>query len=144
MLFRSNHASATLGPSARQETLLGIGALYANDDDMHNLLTTTTTYVNPELAALYRIAAPDINGFAEAKLDPFGRRHGLLGQASILTLYAHTTSTSPTLRGKFVREALLCQTVDPPPSGVAPIIPEPDENARTMRDRLSVHLTDSA
>lgn len=138
------HASPTLGPSAHQETLRTIGQIYATDADMHTLLTTTTTFVNPELAALYRIAAPDLHDFAEVQLDPSDRRHGLLGQASILMLYAHTTSTSPTLRGKFVREALLCQTVAPPPAGVAPIIPEPDENAHTMRDRLSVHLTDPA
>ncbi len=42
-------------------------------------------------------------------------RAGFLTQISFLTLYAHPARSSPTLRGKGLRERLLCQVIPPPP-----------------------------
>lgn len=138
------HTSATLGPAARQETLLNLERIYTEDEDFRALLTSTTTYVNPELAALYRVPAPDLENFAEVELSEEGGRRGFLGQASFLMLYAHSTSTSATLRGKFVSQILLCQTVEPPPPGLNSTIPEADATSPTLRQRLANHLTDPA
>ncbi|MEM6990444.1 MAG: DUF1588 domain-containing protein, partial [Myxococcota bacterium] len=52
---------------------------------------------------------------------------------------AHVTTTSPTLRGKFIRETVLCQTIPPPPPDVVTDLP-PGGGA-TMRERLSEHAT---
>ena len=49
---------------------------------------------------------------------PDGRRRGLLGQASILTLTSHANRTSPVLRGKWVMEVLLGTPPPPPPPDV--------------------------
>jgi hypothetical protein len=71
--------------------------------------------------------------------DAGSPRAGLLGQISILALYAHPVATSPTLRGKFIRERLLCDPVPHPPVGVNTAIPEPSPDALTLRSRLLAH-----
>ena len=53
-----------------------------------------------------------------------------------------TRSVRRHLRGQFVREALLCQYIPPPPSDVDTSIPEPSASARTLRERVAVHLED--
>ena len=86
--------------------------------------------------------APAREGFAPTTLDDAGGRRGLLGQTSFLALNSHPVSTSATLRGQFVREVLLCQYIAPPPSDVDTSIPEPSASARTLRERVAVHLED--
>jgi hypothetical protein len=135
--------SDTLGPSAREETLLGFERLVFDDDaDLRDLLTTRTAYVNRELAALYDIRAPAREGFAAAELPEDGPRLGLLGQASFLTGQSHPVSSSATLRGLFIREVLLCQIMPGPPAGVDTSIPPVTERARTLRERVASHLSD--
>ena len=137
------HASAELGPAAREETLRVVEDLvFDNPTDFRDLLTTQTTFVDPRLAALYRVPAPDPAGFGEVTLDASDGRRGLLGQASFLMLNAHATRTSATLRGLFVRKTLLCQTILPPPADVDTSIPEADSTSPTLRERLQTHLED--
>lgn len=135
--------SAELGPAARQETMMGIEyVVFDLDADVRDLLTTRRTFLDRRLAALYDVRAPAREGFAETTLPADELRRGLLGQAAILALNAHSTSTSATIRGKFVREVMLCGVIPPPPSGVDTSIPEPTEVARTLRERVAVHLED--
>jgi len=111
--------------------------------DIRDLLTTRQTYVNEELAALYGIEAPVPGGFGEAFLLDEEQRGGLLGRAALLSIYAHATVNSPTLRGRFVRARLMCQDVPPPPEGVVTELPEPPEGVvMTLRDRLAIHRED--
>jgi hypothetical protein len=134
--------SPTLGAAAREETLLGAEHLvFTEDDDFRKLLTTRTTFVDRELAALYQVAAPELEGFAQVELPAREARRGLFGQVSFLALNSHSTSTSATLRGLAIREALLCDPPPPPPSGVDTSIPESDADKPTLRDRVESHLT---
>lgn len=135
------YMSPELGPSAREETLLGIDWLvFEEDADLRSLLTTTRTFLDRTLAMIYAVPAPARDGFGEAWLPEDGPRRGLLGQVSFLALQAHAVSTSATKRGIFVREVLLCETVPPPPADVNTSLPEPDANAATLRERIAVHL----
>jgi hypothetical protein len=68
-----------------------------------------------------------------------GPRRGLLGQVGVLAQNAHPTATSPTRRGAFIRERLLCDRVPAPPANVNTAIPEPSPDARTLRERLLAH-----
>lgn len=139
------HASPDLGPSAREETLnLLTWLIIEQDGDFRDLLTTQETFVDTRLAALYDIPAPSMTGFSRTTLPYDGRRRGLLGHASLLTLHAHSGASSPTLRGHFVRHVLLCQEIPPPPGDVDTTIPEPDADALTMRDRLASHRENPA
>ena len=67
-------------------------------------------------------------------------RVGLLTQVSFLALHSHPGRSSPTLRGKALRELLLCQPVPSPPANVDfSALENPDPNIKTQRDRLEVH-----
>lgn len=135
------HFDETLGPSAREETLAGVERLVVDErGDYREVMTSRRTVVDGKLASVYNVRAPAREGFAEVMLPADGSRVGLLGQVSVLALQSHPVSTSATLRGKFVRKVLLCQTIPDPPAGVDTSIPEPSGMAPTLRDRIEEHL----
>lgn len=135
------HMDETVGPAAREETLLGLEALvFHADADVRDFLTTRTSYLDRKLAAIYGVAAPAREGFGRVEYPVEGPRRGFLGQASFLALQAHSTSTSVTKRGLFVREVLLCQELPDPPANVDTSIPDTSAETPTMRDRVAVHL----
>lgn len=136
------HMSPEVGPSAREETLLGVEAVVFDDEDWRTFYTTRRTFLDPVLASLYNVQAPVRDGFGETTLPEDGLRAGFLGQASFLALQAHPTASSATLRGKFIREVLLCQTIPTPPADVDTSIPEADASSPTLRQRIATHLTD--
>lgn len=132
---------ADLAASMRTETLKLIEDLvWDRDADFSELFDANYTFVDARLADLYGVTAP-ASGFARVELPPHGKRAGLLGQASFLTLLSHAVTTSPTLRGKFIRETLLCQAIPAPPPNVNTTLPVDGEGqpARTMRERLREH-----
>lgn len=137
------HMSEHVGPSARQETLaLAEWLAFDEDADYRDFYTTTTTFLDTKLAAIYAVPAPSVSGSARTELPEDGGRRGFLGQVSFLALQAHPTSTSPTLRGMFVREVLLCTPLALPPANVDTSIPASSADEPTMRDRLEVHVSD--
>ena len=134
--------SSDVAPAAREETLRDFDHLvFDAEEDFRNILTTKTTFVNPKLASMYQIEAPRADGFAMVQLPDSSPRRGLLGQISILSLYAHPTSSSATLRGKFVRNMLLCEEIPPPPVNVNTALPEVSPDARTLREREAAHMS---
>lgn len=135
--------SPDVGPAAREETLRGFEHLaFELDGDYRDIFLTHTTFVNPKLASMYAIPAPTDEGFAEVTLPEDSPRVGLLGHISILALNAHARSTSSTLRGKFVRQQLVCDPIPPPPVNVNTGLPDPSPAARTLRERMAQHMTD--
>lgn len=135
--------SPELGPAAREETLrLFEHFVFELDSDLRDVMTTRQTFVNAKLASMYMIPSPADEGFNLVEFPADSPRVGLLGHASILALHSHPRSTSSTLRGKFIRESLLCDTVPPPPADVNTGLPEASETARTLRERMQPHLTD--
>lgn len=137
------HASPELGPSAKEETLLGLEAVILDEDtDFRDLFVTQRTFVDRRLAALYEIPAPAEDGFGEVTLPEDGGRRGLLGQGSFLLMQSHAVASSATKRGKFVRTTILCQEIPAPPADVDTSIPEPDATSPTLRDRIKTHLED--
>ena len=134
-----------LGPDAAEETLLTLEHIvFDAESDFRDVMTTRETFVNRRLAAIYDVPAPVPEGFGFVTLPRDGYRVGLLGHASFSNLHAHAVSTSATLRGKAIREILLCSVVPPPPSNVDVSIPEPSGETLTLRDRVAEHLVDPA
>ncbi|HEY0137195.1 MAG TPA: DUF1592 domain-containing protein [Nannocystis sp.] len=134
--------SPSLAAAMRQETLALIDDIAFNvDGDFRDILNAPYTFVNGPLAALYGLI-PDPNQLGDTwqrfDLPVEGKRGGILGQSAFLAAYAHISSTSPTLRGKFVREALMCQGMPAPPPDVVTELPAGEEY-KTMRERLSKH-----
>ena len=137
------HARPELGPIAREETLSTIEALLLEEEgDYRELFTGRRTFLNRELAAVYRVPAPAREGFAEYVYPPESPRAGFLGQLSFLGLNSHAVASSATKRGLFIRERLLCKRINPPPVNVSTALPEVNPDAQTLRDRLSTHATD--
>jgi hypothetical protein len=137
--------SADLGTSAQQETLDDLESLVLDEDgDYRTFFTGRSTMVNRRLAAVYDIPAPSITDFAGTQLPVSGARRGFLGSVSFLALQAHPTTTSPVLRGKFVRTVLLCDIVPPPPVGVNTGLAPVTQTIRTMRERDAAHLEEGS
>ncbi|MEC8050075.1 MAG: DUF1592 domain-containing protein [Myxococcota bacterium] len=137
------HFTSSLGEDASEETLRLLEYIVFDEDgDYRDVMTTSKTFINRQLAALYDVPAPSAEEFSYVDLEDYSPRVGLLGHASILGLNAHVVSSSPTLRGKAVRNILLCQLIPAPPVNVDTSIPEPSGNTNTMRERVAEHLTD--
>ena len=122
--------------SAREETLALVEHLIFEDADYRELFTTDISFVDAQLASHYGIAEGETPGFSQVTLPP--ERRGLLGHASILSIYAHDEKTSAALRGRFVRQVLLCGTIPPPPPDVSTVFPP--SSAPTLKERVEQHL----
>ncbi len=137
------HFTAEVGVAAREETLSVIEHLVFDlDADYRELLTTRTTFLDRKLASIYGVPAPAREGFARYELPESSPRRGILGHVSVLAAQSHASSTSPTLRGIFIRKVLLCGSIPPPPVDVDTSIPEPTPGAVTLRQRVARHLED--
>ena len=141
-LSRDAHAHPGFTPSLRhamsEETLrFASHATLAGGDVVKALLTGARSFVDPALARHYGLPPPEAAGFTLVDL-PRGQRAGLLTHASVLTVHASAEDASPILRGKFVREKLLCQPVPPPPPNVAISLPKPNPT-ETKKERFARH-----
>lgn len=127
----------------RQETIMTLSQAALGSSDFRSVFNSTKTFVNGELARHYGITGVSGDQFVEAELPAASGRRGLLGHASILSLYAHASVSSPTLRGKFIRQILMCQAIPAPPPDVDTTLPDETE-AKTARERLTVHSTNAS
>lgn len=133
-----------MAAAMREETRFFLeDVLFVKNLDVRALFDADFTYVDANLAPLYGLAPP-ASGFARVQLPAGQPRSGLLTQTAFLSLMAHPSSTSPTHRGKFVRERLLCETVAAPPENVSTTIPPGNPNMpKTLRQKLSEHMTNN-
>ncbi len=121
------------------ETRMLLGNLVWNDGNFMEAFTADYSFLNSDLAKLYGVDAPS-GEFELVKFPAEARRSGILGQASFLASTAGPVETSPTTRGIFVREQLLCQHVPNPPPGVNTEVPEPTaERPLPRRQRMAAH-----
>lgn len=110
--------------------------------DVRTLLTRDQSMVGPQLAELYGLPAPE-SGFHEVELGE--TRSGLLTSAAVVAANSPQARTSPTLRGMFVLEKLLCiEPPPPPPEAVVELEEGPDVADLTTRERLERHRDDPA
>jgi hypothetical protein len=130
--------------SLKEEALLLFDHIvWERDEDVRKVLTAPYTFADATLRLFYdfpREADAGV-GFSKISYDAGSPRSGFLTQGAFLSAFAHHRRTSPTLRGRFVRESLLCQPVDPPPANVNTTLPDlgPDDPPMTMRQRLAGH-----
>ena len=108
------------------------------------LLTTRSTFVTKELAALYGLPTTGLSStsLSATTLPADGLRAGLLTTAAFLSLYANQEEGSPTQRGKFIRETILCTPIPLPPPDVSTVLPDPPAGVvSTKRQQLATHQT---
>jgi len=124
---------------AREQTLrIIVDHLLVKNEDYRDLFTTREIFISPSLATLYGVPAPP--GWTPYTIPAGNPRVGLLTQIAFLAAQAHPGRSSATLRGKALRELLLCQQVPrPPPNVDFSLIEDPKSTLRTARERLSAH-----
>ena len=129
----------------RRETELLFASVVDEDRDVLDLLRADYTFLNERLARHYDV--PNVYGdhFRRVGLGPDGRRAGLLGHGSILTVTSYATRTSPVLRGKWVLDNILGMPPPPPPPDVPPLAEgEAGGEAPSMRERMAQHRRNPA
>ena len=135
--------SDELRGALRDDVLRTFAELGEPGQDFLQVFDSRVAYLNAPLAQLY--AQPmAADGLTRVELPAGAQRAGFIGKPAFLALTAHNTETSPTLRGKYIRERVLCESIPAPPANVVPVLAEPDPDAPTMRERLRAHATDPA
>ena len=137
--------SQALINDAREQTLRVVtDHLLAQDGDYRELFTTRQSFMTRTLGIVYQVPVRTALGWEPFEFPAGGERAGLLTHVSLLALHSHPGRSSPTLRGKFVREVLLCTDVPPPPGDIdfSEFAEEGGANRRTARERLAVHVAD--
>ena len=127
-----------------RETRLFLASQLREDHGLLDLLGANYTFVNERLARHYGMTGIYGERFRRVTFDD-PNRGGLLGHASLLTLTAYPTRTSPVLRGKWLLDNILGMPPSPPPADV----PALDENhgaaaPRSIRERMEQHRANPA
>jgi mono/diheme cytochrome c family protein len=139
-------ADEQLKATMRRETETFFRHLVRQQRPITELFTADYTFVDERLARHYRmpgVIGPEMRRVAY----PDGRRRGILGHASILTLTSEAERTSPVLRGKWVMEVLLGTPPPAPPPNIPALDETPDAEGgrmRTVRERLELHRKNPA
>jgi len=124
----------------RRETEMLFGHILRENRSVLELLNADYTFVNERLAKHYGIPGVYGERFRMVKLtDP--NRFGLLGQASVLSLTAVATRTSPVYRGKYILSTFL-KTPPPQPPPNVPSLEESNKDSKTpktVRAQLELH-----
>ena len=136
--------STSVATATREQTLRTITDLLIDHrGDYRDLFTTRRFAMTRALGPIYDVpvSKPGWSIYEFPEGDP---RVGIVTQASLLALHAHPGRTSPTLRGKAIREALLCQQIPAPPANVNFAVVQDVNNPtlKTTRQRLEAHLDD--
>jgi hypothetical protein len=139
--------SPGVAADAREQTLRTLSEHIVDlKADFRELFTTRRMFLTRSLGPIYRLPVAPRSGWESIELPTGSSRIGLLGQASLLMLNAHEDRSSPTLRGRFIREVFLCQSVPPPPADVDFTLFVDDENEEnaTARQKLQAHSTEGS
>ena len=128
-----------------EQTLrMAVDLLVTRNGDYRELFTTNKTFVNRALGTIYNVQVHKPSGWEAIEFAPNDDRAGILGEAGFLSNYSHSGRSSPTLRGRAIRELLLCQPVPNPPGNVNFTAVQDITNKAmpTARIRFGAHITD--
>lgn len=129
----------TLMKAMRDETALFFHSLVTNNEPIETLVNADYTFLNNELASLYRIRGIRGQEMRRVRLDA-SQRGGILGQGSILAVTSFPYRTSPVVRGKWVLDTLLGTPPPPPPPNASELSEDIAENGRlSIRQKLERH-----
>jgi hypothetical protein len=133
---------------AQEETLRTVvDLLLVQHGDYRDVFTTKKTFLTSELAAIYRV--PFANDMPNGSPDAWGPyvypatdpRAGVLAQVSFTALHSPPGRASATIRGKALREIMLCEKVPSPPANVnfKIVLDTGNPLYKTARERLTAH-----
>lgn len=138
--------TAEVAEQAKEQTLRTIVNLLVRDrGDYRDLFTTRKSEMTARLGSLYRVPVSPRDGVIDAwtpyEFAPDSGHAGIITHASFLALHSHPGQTSPTIRGKALREVFLCQKVPDPPATVdfSRFNEATAARTKTVRERLQMH-----
>lgn len=100
-----------------------------------DLFTSNEAWLDDTLASHYGMLPPGKPGWVDVSQVS---RAGVLSEASFLSVANKFSDTSPTQRGKFIQERILCTPIPPPPPNVKADAP-PSGTAVCKADRYAEH-----
>ena len=122
-----------------------VDVVLTNKSDYRDIFTTRKTFLTKELGAIYQVPVVSFlpNGSPDTwhpyQFTAEDNRAGIMTHMSFTALHSPSGRGSAVLRGKAVREVLLCQKVPAPPGDVSFDLINDTTNYRTARDRLAAH-----
>lgn len=130
-----------LRASIAQETSLFLRELLQGDQPVRALLGADFTFLDRSLAMHYGLpeASTLDSGLRKVALTDPKRGAGLLTQANFLLVHSQRDRTSPTRRGKWISENMLCVAVPPPPPKIPELVPNDQKMPTSTRERLEAH-----
>lgn len=132
---------------AREQTLrFLVDHLVTERGGYPGVFTSTALPMSRPLGPIYGLPVRVADGWEDGRMPAGQARAGLLSHASINMLNAHPGRSSATLRGVFVREALLCQTIPEAPADVdfTQFSSAEQQHDKTARERLAIHSTEAS
>lgn len=127
-----------IGEYAVEENRLFLDEMiYERDGSWTDVLTSSETFVNAELAKVYGVSGNfSQDDYQLVELDP-EQRKGLFTQVGFLAANASAVDPDAIHRGVFMVRRVACGTLSPPPDNITPLPPlEPDQ---TNRERTEAH-----
>jgi hypothetical protein len=137
--------SVALQEAAKEQTLRTmVDQLLTRKGDYLDLLTTRNTFLNKQVAAVYKVPYTFAADWVPYTFPEDSGRAGLQTQILFLALFSHPGRSSPTLRGVGLNEIFLCEETPLPPANVDFSIVNDTSNPllKTVRSRLLAHATD--
>lgn len=129
--------------SSLERSLLATATqLYASDaPNIASLFSGQSYYLDGPLRAFYGLPGDRTSSALTLTEMPNEGRAGILTHPGLMALLARPEETNPISRGLFVRRAVLCQDLPPPPAGVT--IPQlaPVSTNVSTRARLEQHVS---
>jgi hypothetical protein len=116
--------------------------VWQGDGKVASLFNAPYTFLNDVLGRFYGVTGQGAT-FARVEQTALGIRpaSGILTMGGLLAEHADRNDTSPTRRGIFVRKALLCEDLPPPPANVN-IVPPVQQPNQTRRQAMTAHVKD--
>jgi hypothetical protein len=147
----TNSPAPGLGVEMKDETLTNVSQLVlVHNGGLAELLTSPASYVNADLARFYgatlgsgaavTVADPALTGAGQTQFveTTLPNRMGLLTNGSTLAIQSHALLPSSVLRGKLIREDVLCDPIQPPPPNV-PAVGSSVADGGTTRALFQAH-----
>jgi hypothetical protein len=120
-------------------------AVFGRGADLRELFDLRETFANKEMAKVYGMTSLTSTDFVKVPLD--ANRAGVLTLGAVIAANSPADRSSPTYRGVWIRERVLCQEVPAPPENVDNSLNKPPaagQKPRTLREQLEQHRQDPA
>jgi hypothetical protein len=132
--------SQDVGKAMLGESAAFIDNVFQTDGKLETLLTSTTSFVNADLAKHYGVSGVTGTGFQKVELNP-NQRAGILTLGGFLARHSKEVDSFPIGRGLGVLRQVLCQEI---PEPMIQLPPPPEQKMGVTTRKLYEDFTSAA